>query len=82
MSEPATVCPSCHHLASCCMRFDDGYPAQCCCSCHDVADHAPTLLAALLRMVDTFQMRESGPGDYAALQQAHKAISLAKGAKP
>ncbi len=45
-------CPQCHHTPS--SRFGD-HGQECYCQCHDVADAAPELLAALKEAKETIR---------------------------
>ncbi len=74
------VCKDCNHVPS--GRFDAN-GGQCKCTCHDVADLAPEMLAALEAVSNSAS--SYGEGDAwpeirrAALAQARAAISRAKG---
>jgi hypothetical protein len=52
------LCKECHHRPS--ERIEEGYVARCYCSCHDVADASPDLLAACEQVLKDFGDRLTG----------------------
>ena len=69
----AKLCPECHHRPS--MR--DGDPAYCYCACHDVADAAPDLLAALDALCNSPNAKDNQMWD-----EARAALHKAQGHAP
>jgi hypothetical protein len=68
-------CPDCHHSPS--RRIAD-HGAECQCKCHDVADAAPELLAALVGLFEHCAMVHKHWGDGCNREQADRAIDGAR----
>lgn len=72
------ICATCLHGPS--MRYDGTPSGVCQCECHDVADAAPELLAALERIMAEFvPLPEVWEGIEDVWEDAQAAIAKAKG---